>query len=145
MLLAKDRPFLLCYSQHPCPLQCTTDCLDRDLPKKGIFDGTVHLGGSIGLASLNKADSMVDIGRRKKVVDPRAVSRAYLADLASADTSFGMNERDGELLMGKMDDVVDSGIRECWRDGIGVKGVVQQMMMWHDLIKHYVMFSHHTM
>ena len=60
-------------------------------------------------------------------MDSRAVGRANLADLASADTSFGLYKGDGELLVAEMDDVVDSGIRECWgHGGSRSEGVFQQ-------------------
>ena len=61
------------------------------------------------------------------LVDSRAVGRANLVDLAFADTSFVVYHGDGELLVTKMDDVVDSCIRECWRHGGSrSRGVFQQ-------------------
>lgn len=57
----------------------------------------------------------------------RAVGRANLADLASADTSFSVDDRDRELLVTEMDDVVNSGLRVCrGHGGSKSKGVLQQ-------------------
>lgn len=76
----------------------------------------MDLRGVIGLA-------MATLG----LVDSRAVGRANLADLASADTSFSVDHRDRELLVTEMDDVVNSGLRECWgHGGSKSKGVLQQ-------------------
>ena len=63
MSLGELRPFLLRHSQHPSPLQCPTNGLDRDTSQEGFLEGSMDLSGSIGLAGLNQAGSMADVGR----------------------------------------------------------------------------------
>lgn len=58
----------------------------------------MDLRGGTGLACLNQACSMADIGRREEwraatlgLVDSSAVGRANPADLASSNTNFGVH------------------------------------------------------